>query len=77
MRVEIRQLKSLFTFWLLNKSPDRDFDLKMLAGKLWFLIPYQRGQSGKAEVTSLHWSPDRPLNEREMFWSHRQRPQRA
>jgi hypothetical protein len=40
MRVEIRQFKSLFTFWLLNKSPDRDFDLKMLAGKLWFLIPY-------------------------------------
>jgi hypothetical protein len=24
----------------LKKSPDRDFDLKMLAGKLWFLIPY-------------------------------------
>jgi hypothetical protein len=40
MRVEIRQFKSLFTFWLLKKSPNRDFDLKMLAGKLWFLIPY-------------------------------------
>jgi hypothetical protein len=25
----------------LKKSPYRDFDLKMLAGKLWFLIPYR------------------------------------
>jgi hypothetical protein len=38
MRVEIRQFKSLFTFWLLKKSPDRDFDLKMLAG-FSYLIP--------------------------------------
>jgi hypothetical protein len=28
-------------------SPDHAFDLKMLAGKLWFLIPYRSHRHGK------------------------------